>query len=72
VTKVTAKKGAEQAGVGRENKCESAFPFERDERFEAMLAMRAESKIKFEMNFSFNDKRAAEKYAEAKARHERR
>jgi hypothetical protein len=45
--------------------------FERDERLEAMLRVRAESKIKFEMNYSFNDKRAVERYAELKAKHER-
>jgi hypothetical protein len=45
--------------------------FEIDPRLEAMLATRAESKIKFEMNYSLNDKRAAERYAEAKAKHER-
>ncbi len=45
--------------------------FERDERLEAMLRVRAESKIKFEMSYSFNDKRAVERYAELKARSER-
>ena len=45
--------------------------FEIDPRLEAMLATRAESKIKFEMNYSLNDKRAVEKYAELKARSER-
>ncbi len=41
--------------------------FEIDPHFEAMLKERAESKIKFEMNYSFNDKRAVERYAELKA-----
>ncbi len=50
------------------SKTVSAHHFERDERLEAILQVRAESKIKFEMTYSFNDKRAAEKYAEAKRR----
>jgi len=57
--------------MSKRSKWESAHAFERDERLEAMLRVRAESKVKFEMSYSFNDKRAAERYAELKAKHER-
>jgi len=46
--------------------------FERDERLEAMLRVRAESKLKFEFYYSYNDKRAAERYAQEKAKQQRK
>ncbi len=45
--------------------------FERDERLESLLRERAENRLRYEARNCFNDKRAVERYAELKAKHER-
>jgi hypothetical protein len=47
-------------------------PFERDERLESLLRERTENRLRYEANNCFNDKRAVERYAELKAKHDRR
>jgi hypothetical protein len=50
------------------SKSESAFTFEIDPRFEAMLLLRSESRTRYEMLHSLNEKKLCEKYEQAKER----
>ena len=46
-------------------------PFERNEHLEALLQERDADKLKFEMNHSLVEKKSAEAYETARAKHER-
>lgn len=46
--------------------------FARDERLESLLQERAANKLRYELNHCLTEKKSAEAYEAAKAKHERR